>query len=101
MRVAETLDAIEPAYNEASMEAEKCFGDGRVYVEKLIRNPRHVEFQILADKFGNVIHLGERNCSVQRRNQKMLEEAPDFALSKKMQISMKKDAVKAAKAAAH
>lgn len=101
MRVAETLDAIEPAYNEASMEAEKCFGDGRVYVEKLIRNPRHVEFQILADKFGNVIHLGERNCSVQRRNQKMLEEAPDFALSEEMRISMGKDAVKAAKAAGY
>ena len=101
MRVAETLDAIEPAYNEASMEAEKCFGDGRVYVEKLIRNPRHVEFQILADKFGNVIHLGERNCSIQRRNQKMLEEAPDFALSEEMRISMGKDAVKAAKAAGY
>ena len=60
-----------------------------------------MEFQILADKFGNVIHLGERNCSVQRRNQKMLEEAPDFALSEEMRISMGKDAVKAAKAAGY
>ncbi len=101
MRVAETLEEIESAYNEASMEAEKCFDDGRIYVEKLIRNPRHVEFQILADKFGNVIHLGERNCSIQRRNQKMLEEAPDFALSEEMRISMGTDAVKAAKAAGY
>ena len=81
MRIAESMEEVESAYNGASMEAEKCFGDGDVYVEKLIKNPRHVEFQILADSFGNTVHLGERNCSIQRRNQKMLEEAPDFSLS--------------------
>lgn len=98
MRIAESMEEVESAYNGASMEAEKCFGDGDVYVEKLIKNPRHVEFQILADSFGNTVHLGERNCSIQRRNQKMLEEAPDFSLSEEMRNAMGSDAVKAAKA---
>ncbi len=70
-----------------------------MYVEKLIENPRHIEFQILADSQGNVVHLGERDCSVQRRNQKLVEEAPAWGLSSKLRDEMGAAAVKAAKAA--
>ena len=99
LRRADSSGEILSAYREAALEAEKCFGDDRMYVEKLIENPRHVEFQILADHFGNTIHLGERNCSIQRRNQKMLEEAPDWNLSGELREKMGRDAVRAAEAA--
>ncbi len=101
MRRAENAEEVRRMFSEASSEAEKCFGDGSMYVEKLIENPRHIEFQILADSFGNVIHLGERDCSVQRRNQKLLEEAPAFALDEELREKMGKAAVKAAKAAGY
>ena len=68
-----------------------------MYMEKLILNPKHIEFQILADYFGNVIHLGERDCSIQRRNQKMMEESPSKALSQELREKMGNDAIKAAK----
>ncbi len=101
MRTATCMDDVKRAFLEASGEAGKCFADSRVYMEKLIRNPRHVEFQILADKFGHIIHLGERNCSIQRRNQKMIEETPDWSLTEDMRTGMGEDAVAAAKTAGY
>lgn len=81
----------------AQGEAEAAFGNGGVYIEKFIELPRHIEFQILADNYGNVVHLGERDCSIQRRHQKLLEEAPSPALNPKIRQKMGQAAVKAAK----
>jgi acetyl-CoA carboxylase, biotin carboxylase subunit len=83
----------------ARSEAESCFGDGSMYLEHLVINPKHIEFQILADKHGKTIHLGERDCSIQRRNQKMLEEAPSKALGEELRARMGATAVHAAEAA--
>ena len=99
-RVYEDKDFAQ-AFMAAKMEAEACFGDGTVYLEKLIINPKHIEFQILADKFGHTIHLGERDCSVQRRNQKLIEESPCKILSPELREKMGVDAIKAAKAAGY
>ena len=76
MRIVNTLEELPAAIQSARREAEAAFGDGRVYLEKLITNARHIEIQVLADEHGNVIHLGERECSIQRRHQKLLEESP-------------------------
>jgi acetyl-CoA carboxylase biotin carboxylase subunit len=76
MRQAHNDVSLVQGFNSAKMEAEKAFNNGALYLEKLIENPHHVEFQILGDKFGKVVHVGERDCSIQRRNQKLLEEAP-------------------------
>jgi acetyl/propionyl-CoA carboxylase alpha subunit len=76
MRAVHSLDAMPLLLQSARREAESSFGDGSVYLEKMIENARHIEFQILADEQGNTIHLGERECSIQRRHQKLLEEAP-------------------------
>jgi acetyl-CoA carboxylase biotin carboxylase subunit len=81
----------------AQGEAEAAFGNAGVYLEKFVENPRHIEFQILADSFGNVVHLGERDCSIQRRHQKLLEEAPSPALSPELRQKMGDAAVRAAK----
>ena len=81
MKVAMSADEIDSAYSVASTEAEKAFGNGAVYIEKFLGQPRHIEVQILADHHGNVVHLGERDCSLQRRHQKLLEEAPSPALN--------------------
>ena len=86
-------------FEEARSESVACFGSGEMYLEKLILNPKHIEFQILADKAGNVIQLGDRDCSIQRRNQKMLEEAPSKALTPELREQMGAAAVAAAKAA--
>lgn len=86
------------AFEEARSEAVACFGDGEMYLEKLILNPRHIEFQILADSQGNVVHLGERDCSIQRRNQKLMEESPSRALTDELRTRMGRDAVQAARA---
>ncbi len=87
MRVANNIDEFDNAYETAKSEAINAFGDGTMYLEKYLINPKHIEFQILADKYGNVVHLGERDCSIQRRNQKVIEEAPsliDITLRDKM-----------------
>ena len=78
MRVANNMDEFDTAYETARTEAINAFGDGTMYLEKYVLNPKHIEFQIMADKYGNVVHLGERDCSIQRRNQKVLEEAPSL-----------------------
>lgn len=90
-------DLIEK-FRQTQKIAELAFGDNKVYIEKLIRKPRHIEFQIVADNYGNVIHLGERECSVQRRHQKLIEESPSFALTDELRQQMGEFAVKAAKA---
>lgn len=101
MRKAFSAAEIEDAFSTASAEAEACFGDGSMYLEKLVLNPKHVEFQILADTHGNVIHLGERDCSLQRRGQKLLEESPCASLSPALRAAMGDAAVRAAKAAGY
>lgn len=99
MRVAETPDEFENSFNTAQKEAEMAFGDGTMYIEHFVQHPRHIEFQILADQHGNVIHLGERDCSIQRNHQKMIEESPSIALSNEQREKMGAAAIKAAKAA--
>ena len=98
MRVAETPEELIENFRTAQREAEKSFGDNTMYMERYIRNPRHIEVQILADKQGNVVYLGERDCSVQKHHQKLLEEAPCEALSVTLRQEMGATAVKAAKA---
>jgi acetyl-CoA carboxylase biotin carboxylase subunit len=98
MRLAHNAMAFSKEFNMARAEAEKAFGNGAVYIEKFVENPRHIEFQILADQHGNVVHLGERDCSVQRRYQKLIEEAPSPFLTPKLREQMGADAVKLAKA---
>ena len=99
MRICRNDDEVIQGFHSASAEAEKAFGNGDLYMEKFLVNPRHIEVQILADNYGNVIHLGERDCSVQRRNQKLLEETPSPAVSSKLREKLGSAAVKAAKAA--
>ena len=99
MRIAHNAVSFTKEFLTAKMEAEKAFGDGTMYVEKYLENPRHIEFQILADKHGKILHLGERDCSVQRRHQKVIEEAPSPFLDKSLRNRMGKIAVKAAEAA--
>ena len=94
-------DQLIPLFEEARSESVACFGSGEMYLEKLILNPKHIEFQILADKAGNVIQLGDRDCSIQRRNQKMLEEAPSKALTPELREKMGAAAVAPAKAAGY
>ena len=98
MRVANTPEEFESSFLTAQKEAKNAFGDDTMYIEHFIRHPRHIEFQILADSKGNVIHLGERDCSIQRNHQKMLEEAPSSAITPKLRKVMGETAVKAAKA---
>ena len=81
MRIVNTRNDLENAFNEASLEAEKAFANPSLYMEKYISRGRHIEFQILADVFGNAVHLGERECSIQRKHQKLFEEAPSPALN--------------------
>ena len=99
MRTAFSEAEIEQAYLTARAEAKAAFGDDSVYMEHFIEHPRHVEIQILADAYGNVIHLGERDCSIQRNHQKFIEEAPCAMISQELREEMGKEAVKAAIAA--
>ena len=89
---------MDAAFAAAQAEAVACFGDGEMYLEKLIERPRHIEFQIMADRQGHIVHLGERDCSIQRKNQKLMEEAPSYALSEELRREMGAAAVAAAKA---
>src|SRR5205085_6510939 len=98
MRVARDADDFARSFQLARSEALSAFGNGDVYVERYLAKPRHIEFQILGDKFGSVIHLGERDCSVQRRHQKLIEEAPSPAMTPSLRQRMGDDAVKGAKA---
>ena len=97
MRVAHNEPALLTGFHSARMEAEKAFGNAEVYIEKLILNPHHVEFQIMADQHGHTIHLGERDCSIQRRNQKVIEECPSPFLTSALRKKMGNAAVKLAK----
>lgn len=99
MRLAWQESELLSAYDSAGNEAESAFGDGTLYLEKYVQKPRHIEFQILADDSGRVIHLGERECSVQRRHQKLIEESPSPALNPELREEMGKAAIAAAKAA--
>ena len=98
MRVVYNAEDFIASFNSAQQETMKGCGDESMYIEKYIEHPRHVEFQILADNYGNVIHLGERDCSVQRRHQKMIEESPSDAIDEKLRKKMGETAIKAAKA---
>lgn len=97
MRTADSPDDFAESFHTAQKEAQMAFGDNTMYVEHFVRKPRHIEFQILADQKGNVIHLGERDCSVQRNHQKMIEESPCEIISDKLRKKMGEAAVKAAK----
>lgn len=101
MRVARNEQEFAKLFETAQQESVHSFSDNTMYLERFVENPRHVEMQILADKYGNVIHLGERDCSVQRRHQKMIEESPFIAISDKLRKKMGETAVRAAKAAGY
>ena len=101
MRQADGPEELDRAWQEARAEALACFGDGELYLEKLVVSPRHIEFQIMADRQGHVVHLGERDCSIQRRRQKLVEETPSKALDPGLRQAMGRAAVAAAKAAGY
>ncbi len=95
MRVAQNAEELRHAYNTARAEAETAFKNSGVYLERYIARPRHIEIQVLADEYGHVIHLGERECSIQRRHQKLIEESPSPAITKELREEMGRVAVKA------
>jgi len=99
MRIVRHIEELESLVNAAKMEAKAAFGDDTVYMERFVENPKHIEFQILADQYGNTVHLGERDCSMQRRNQKVIEEAPSPTLPADIRLKMGQAAIQAAKAA--
>ncbi len=98
MRISYGPDDFEANFLNAQMESVKGFSDDTMYLERYIEKPRHIEFQIMADKQGHVVHLGERDCSIQRRHQKVLEESPSIAISKELRKKMGETAVRAARA---
>ena len=98
MRVSESEEDFIDNFNMAQSESVNAFADDTMYLERYVQRPRHVEVQIMADKFGNVVHLGERDCSIQRRHQKMIEESPCCAISEELRQKMGQTAVRAAKA---
>ncbi len=101
IRQVNSFDELETNYNIVKQEAKNAFNDSEIYIEKFIQNPRHVEIQILADEHGNVVHLGERDCTIQRNHQKMIEETPSTILDDKLRNKMGSAAIKAAKAAGY
>ena len=101
IRIVNSEEELESNYNIVKQEAKLSFNNDEIYVEKFIKNPRHVEIQVLADEHGNVIHLGERDCSIQRRNQKVIEETPSTILDDKLRNKMGEAAIKAVKASSY
>lgn len=101
IRLVNSAEEMESNYNIVKQEAKLSFNDDEIYIEKFVKNPRHVEIQILADEHGNVVHLGERDCSIQRKNQKIIEETPSTAIDDKLRNKMGEAAVKAAKVAGY
>ena len=101
IRIVNSFEELESNYNIVKQEAKNAFNDDEIYIEKFVENPRHVEIQILADEYGNVIHLGERDCSIQRNHQKIIEETPSTILDEKLRNKMGNAAIKAAKAAGY
>ena len=99
IRVVNSFEELETSYNIVKQEAKNAFNDDEIYIEKYIKNPRHVEIQILADEHGNVVHLGERDCSIQRNHQKIIEETPSTIVDEKLRNKMGNAAIKAIKAA--
>ncbi len=97
MRVVHKKEELEPAMKQAANEAQSAFGNPVIFIEKFLESPRHIEFQILADNYGNVVHLGERECSIQRRHQKLIEEAPSAIMTSELRKKMGDAAVKAVK----
>ena len=98
LRIARNREELRKIFEIAKSEAKTAFGKPEIYIEKYLEKPRHIEFQILADEHGNIVHLGERECSIQRRYQKLLEETPSPALNDELRENMGKTAVRAAKA---
>lgn len=96
MRISRSEADFDANFQNAQMESVKGFSDDTMYMERYIEKPRHIEFQIMADKFGHVVHLGERDCSIQRRHQKVLEEAPSVVISEELRQAMGEIAVRAA-----
>ena len=101
IRIANNSHELETNYNIVKQEAKNSFNDDEIYIEKFIKNPRHVEIQILADEYGNVVHLGERDCSIQRRHQKIIEETPSTIIDEKLRNKMGNVAIKVAKTAGY
>eukprot|EP00871_Galdieria_phlegrea_P004303 jgi/Galph1/4874/GphlegSOOS_G3563.1 len=98
IKLAHNAEELKSQYQMCSAEAQAAFGNGGLYLEKFVQAPRHVEIQVIADKYGNAIHLGERDCSIQRRNQKLVEEAPCPVMTEELRVQMGQAAVNAAKA---
>src|SRR5271169_4399447 len=101
MRVVAKESDLGSAWRDASSEAQNAFGDSRMYLEKYLDKPRHIEIQVLGDEHGNIVYLGERECSVQRRHQKVIEEAPSPFMTPELQVAMGEAAVKLARAAGY
>ncbi|WP_343250338.1 acetyl-CoA carboxylase biotin carboxylase subunit [Diplocloster hominis] len=101
MRIVEKAEEFEGQFSTAQRESINAFGDDAMYIEKYVQRPRHIEFQILADQYGHVVQLGERDCSIQRRHQKLIEESPSCAIDEKLRREMGDTAIRAAKAAGY
>lgn len=101
MRIAASSEVFKENFQTAQRESVQAFGDDTMYIEKYVKNPKHIEFQIIADKFGNVVQLGERDCSIQRNHQKVIEESPCAVLTPELRERMGQEAVRAAKAAGY
>ena len=96
-----SFEELEKNYNIVKQEAKNSFNDDEIYIEKYIKEPRHIEIQILADEHGNIVHLGERDCTIQRNHQKLIEETPSTIIDEKLRNKMGNIAVKVAKIAGY